>query len=199
MSSVELARRVLTPFLGVLLLSVALTAPAAAEPNYPPVFNQVAASSFRVAAGKSLVFRVQTFRPRTSVSFAVRPTAGNAQGSGSASADARGVVTQRITFQTPGRTTVTFTGTGADSSPLTLSTTVQVVEPASSSPANQPVAAAGPQTKPRAGGAGADQTQTGLLSNLPATGAQILGVLAVGGLLVLVGAVLVVAGRRRQA
>lgn len=183
-----LVRR-LTSVGGLLLVAMAaalasLAAPASAEPDYPPDFCQISATSFVVARGGSVAFTAEPFKPGSTVSIVVR-AGGDVVQRASAVADADGVVAKKLTFTVLGRNTVTFSA--------------------------PPVAQAGwcngypgPSTDVTvtggdSGGADPDDSDdTGSLGGLPRTGAQVLGGLLLGGLLVGGGVLLVSASRKRR-
>jgi LPXTG-motif cell wall-anchored protein len=194
---VQGALTVLALLAAMLVPSLTLARPAAAEPDYPPQFNQISASKYAVYSGRQIRFRAQVFQPRSRVTWSTRGH-GRTLASGRVVADARGVVVHRIRFERVGVTVVSFSGTGRRGTPLTLATRVHVLArqggghgaattgaggAGGAAAAPGPVAA--PAAEPDAGG-------------LPVTGTQVALTLGLGLLLVVAGLALLLASRRRR-
>jgi LPXTG-motif cell wall-anchored protein len=178
---------------------VPLAGPASAEPNYPPVFNKISASSFVVTRGGSITFMARTFVPGSTVSFLVE-SGGTTVTSGTAVADADGKVTQDITFTEAGSNSVTFSGTSSKGKPLVMTVTVTVTDPSSGGGNGDNGGAGGTGGTGGTGGADNGTSAGGIpfIGGLPRTGAQIAATVAVGAALLGAGAFLVMATRRRR-
>jgi LPXTG-motif cell wall-anchored protein len=192
------ARRIaaLTGMLAVTLAValVPLAGTASAEPDYPPKFNKISASSFVVTRGGSITFTARTFVAGSDVTFAV-VAGGKTVVSGSAAANAAGKVVQRITFDVLGTNTVSFSGTGSNGQPLAMSVDVQVTDASSGG--------GGTGNNGSTGGTGGTDNGTSsggipFISGLPRTGAQIAATVALGAALLVAGMFLVAATRRRR-
>jgi LPXTG-motif cell wall-anchored protein len=175
------------------LVAVPLAGSASAEPDYPPKFNRITASAFTVARTGTITFRAQTFVAGSTVTFR-SVVKGRTVASGTASADAKGVVVQKIRFDVAGRNVVSFRGTSSKGTPLSLSVPIKVTDPAASNGGNG--GTSGSETT----GSGDSSSSGGIpfIGALPHTGAQILGALLIGGALVGAGFLLVAASRRRR-
>lgn len=175
------------------LVAVPLAGSASAEPDYPPKFNRITASSFTVARTGTITFRAQTFVAGSTVAFR-SVVKGRTVTSGTASADAKGVVVQKIRFDVAGRNVVSFRGTSSKGTPLTLSVPIKVTDPAAANGGSSGTGTTG------SGGSGESSSSGGIpfIGALPHTGAQILGALLIGGALVGAGFLLVAASRRRR-
>jgi LPXTG-motif cell wall-anchored protein len=178
------------------LVAVPLAGSASAEPDYPPKFNRISASSFTVARTGTITFRAQTFVAGSTVAFR-SVVKGRTVTSGTASADAKGVVVQKIRFDVAGRNVVSFRGTSSKGTPLTLSVPIKVTDPTA---ANGGSSGTGTTGSGGSGGSGESSSSGGIpfIGALPHTGAQILGALLIGGALVGAGFLLVAASRRRR-
>lgn len=188
--------RALVVVLLALLGTFVAAGPASAEPDYPPQFNQISASTYAVFTGKHVVFRVQVFVPHSRVTWSSR-VHGRTVAHGRSVADGAGIVVQPVRFSRVGLNVVTFSGTSRRGKPLALSARVTV---RARQGGGAGAATPGPTTgsTPQAGGAtSAPLTSSG--DGLPVTGTQVALTLGVGLVLVIIGAVLVAAGRRRRA
>ncbi|MDH4160732.1 MAG: hypothetical protein OEV62_10780, partial [Actinomycetota bacterium] len=159
---------------------VPLAGPASAEPDYPPVFNKISASSFVVTRGGSITFMARTFVPGSTVTYTVT-SGGSTVTSGTAVANADGKVTQDITFTEVGSHAVTFSGTSSKGRPLTMTVTVTVTDGSSGG------GGGGDGNNGGTGGTGGTDTGTTdssggipFIGGLPRTGAQIAATVAVG-------------------
>jgi len=190
--------RALAVAVATAVVAVPAAAPAWAEPDYPPVFNQISSSSFVVARGGVLTFKAQTFVPGSSVTYAVTAPTGPAA-SGSGAADAKGMVRQAITFDQTGVNRVSFSGTASEGGPLELVTSVTVTTA-------DPAGNGGTANAGGAGGSGASTTAGETSGSgipiingaLPRTGGQIASTLLVAGVLLAGGTGLLLAARRRR-
>ncbi|MFZ0325318.1 MAG: LPXTG cell wall anchor domain-containing protein [Actinomycetes bacterium] len=194
-------RRIVGLTAAAVALTVPMAAPAWAEPDYPPVWNQISASSFVVARGGAVTFKAQTFQAGSSVAYRVTAAAGTAA-SGSATADAKGVVTQAITFTKTGVNTVTFSGTQKDGGALELVAAVTVT--AADSAGNGSTSGNGGASG-SSNGNGSTTASNAVAGGipiingaLPRTGAQIASTVMVAAALLLGGFALVAAARRRR-
>jgi LPXTG-motif cell wall-anchored protein len=171
-------------------VALPLAGPASAEPDYPPKFNKITASSFTVLRTGSITFKAQTFESGSTVDFGVS-AAGTDVAGGSAAADAKGVVVQDIRFDVVGTNVVSFSGTSSKGEPLTLSAQITVTDPA-----------AGGSGDGDGSGDSDDEASSGggipLIGGLPRTGGDILLTVVVAGALVGGGALLLAASRRRR-
>ncbi len=173
-------------------------APANAEPDYPPSFYQINAESFRAKVGTSVKFTAQTFSSGSDVAVDVSVD-GDSVGSGSATANGKGIATTEVTFTVVGVNRVTMSGTSDQGEPLSLSADVTVTE------AGDGVVTA-PDDNGDNGGSGDDATGGDdaaggvpfLGGGLPRTGGEIAGTLLVAALLLGGGILLVLATRRRR-
>jgi LPXTG-motif cell wall-anchored protein len=172
---------------------VPLAGTASAEPDYPPVFNKITASSFVVPRGGSITFTARTFVAGSNVTFSAS-AGGKTVVSGSAVANAAGKVVQGITFDVVGTNTVTFSGTSSKGKPLVLGVEVTVTDGSSGGGSGD--------NGGTGGTAGTDNgTSAGgipFISGLPRTGAQIAATVAMGAALLAAGIFLVAATRRRR-
>ena len=186
-------RRVFALVLAVFVLMLPVALPSAhAEPDYPPSFYKISASTFTARVGQSIDFKAQTFEAGSAVSFDVSADGGSVT-SGSTNADARGIARQSITFTVVGDNTLTMSGTSDQGRPLTLRASIAVT-----------AADAGGN-----GGNGGDNGGSGdpaadesgvpfLGGGLPRTGGDIALTVLIGAGLLAAGAALVVAARRRS-
>lgn len=179
--------------LAVLLaaLLAPLASPASAEPDYPPKFNKITASTFVVQRHGTVRFTAQYFKPGSTVRYKV-VAHGRVVFRGVSVADAKGVVHQSIRFNVVGKNTVSFSGTSFKGKPLTLSAKITVLPLHSSG---------GGQTGGSSGGGdpGAESGTSGSSGGfLPHTGAQIAGALLLAAVLVGGGVLLVAVSRRRR-
>jgi LPXTG-motif cell wall-anchored protein len=171
--------------------------PANAEPDYPPKFDKITASSFSAKVGQSVTLTAQTYRAGSAVAVDVSVD-GASVGSSGASADGKGVATTSVTFTVAGVNRVTMSGTSDTGEDLALSADITVTE-------------AGEDVVPVAegsGGNGSDDANAGddaaggvpfIGGGLPRTGGEIAGTLLVAAALIGAGFLLVVATRRRRA
>jgi len=170
----------------VLMLPVALPS-AHAEPDYPPSFYKISASTFTARVGQSIDFRAQTFEAGSAVVFEVTES-GNALTSASSNADARGIARQSITFTVVGDNTLTVSGTSDQGRPLTLRASIAVT-----------AADGGGNGGDGSGDPAADESGVPFLGGgLPRTGGDIALTVLIGAGLLAAGAALVVAARRRS-
>ena len=169
-------------------------APANAEPDYPPVFHKISASSYYAKVGQSVTFTAQTFGSGSTVAVDVS-VGGTSVGSSGASANGKGVATAKVKFSVAGVNTVTMSGRSDTGERLALSADVTVTE------ATQTVVPVD-NANGGSGGQASDGSNAGgvpfLGGGLPRTGAEIAGTVLVGSLLVALGALILVATRRRR-
>lgn len=165
--------RVLTGAACALMASVALVAPAAAEPYAPQVGNATVSATV-VAAGQTVEVGGSNFCPGTEVSIVVTDAKGKIQDRATATADADGDVQADVSVQSPGRMTVTITGTAKSDC-----TTSRVLGTKFSVRSRNAAGAPGP---------GTGNNQAGGLANTGGSGLTPLwlgtGLLVAGGLLV---------------
>ena len=176
-------------------------APANAEPDYPPVFYQISASSFNAKVGGTVKFTAQTFASSSAVDVDVSVD-GDSVGSGAATADRKGVATTKVTFTVAGVNTVTMSGTSDTGEELSLSADVTVTAADDVTP---PVDNDNDGNGGGGGGSGdeADDANAGggvpfLGGGLPRTGGEIAATLLVAVALLGAGFLLVIATRRRR-
>ena len=166
-------------------------APANAEPDYPPVFYKISASSFNAKVGQSVTFTAQTFRSGSAVAVDVSVD-GASVGSSGASANGKGIARTSVKFTVVGVNRVTMSGTSDTGEDLALSADVTVTE------AGDNVVPVGDD-----GGNASDDTNAGgvpfIGGGLPRTGGEIAGTVLVAAGLIGAGFLLVVATRRRRA
>ena len=166
-------------------------APANAEPDYPPVFYKISASSFNAKVGQSVTFTAQTFRSGSAVAVDVSVD-GASVGSSGASANGKGIATTSVKFTVVGVNRVTMSGTSDTGEDLALSADITVTE------AGDNVVPVGDD-----GGNASDDTNAGgvpfIGGGLPRTGGEIAGTVLVAAGLIGAGFLLVVATRRRRA
>jgi hypothetical protein len=158
----------LTVMFGVIIAIVAFAVPASAAPYVTAPATSV--SNAAPAAGSSLKFCGSGFQPGETVTIAMD----DGTTFPSATAGTSGAFCSTLVLGASLTGTHTITATGATSA-RTSSTTIKVAGVAAAAPA-------------------ADTTD----SNLAFTGAAVIGVGALGGLLLVGGAVMVFAGRRRK-
>ena len=179
------------------VLAVPAAGPAWAEPDYPPIFNQISASTFIVARFGAVTFKAQTFQPGSAVSYRVAAPSGPAA-SGSSTADAKGIVKQSITFDQIGVNRVTFSGTAAEGGALELVAAVTVTTADNAGNGGQNNGGA----TDNGGSTTATDTSGGgipiINGALPRTGGEIASTVLVAGLLFAGGAALIMATRRRR-
>jgi LPXTG-motif cell wall-anchored protein len=173
---------------------VPLAGTASAAPDYPPKFNKISASTFVVARGGTITFTARTFVAGSTVTHSV-VAGGKTVATGSAAADAAGVVVQKITFDAVGSNTVSFSGTSSKGQPLTMNVVVTVTDGSSGG--------GGGDNSGGTGGTGGTDNGTSsggipFIGGLPRTGAQIGATIAVGAALLGAGMFLVAATRRRR-
>lgn len=173
----------------VLLLPVALPT-ASAEPDYPPIFYKISASTFMARVGQQISFKAQTYDANSAVSWEV-VAGGSTVASGSTQANADGIARQTIRFTVAGTNRVTMSGTSDKGEPLSLSVNVTITEANSNTGNNT------------GGNTGSDEPQADegvpfFGGGLPRTGSEIAMTVLVGLLLLGGGAALVVATRRRR-
>jgi LPXTG-motif cell wall-anchored protein len=184
-------RRVFALLLAVAVLMLPVALPMAhAEPDYPPSFYQISASTFNARVGESIDFKAQTFEAGSAVSFDVSVD-GSSVTSGSTSANSEGIARKTITFTVEGTNTVTMSGTSDKGEPLSLRANVTIT------------AAGGGGNGGNGGGNGGDpQADEGGVpffgGGLPRTGTEIASTVLIGLVLLGGGAALVVATRRRR-
>lgn len=169
----------------VLLLPVALPT-ASAEPDYPPIFYKISASTFMARVGQQISFKAQTYEANSAVSWDV-VAGGSTVASGSTQANVDGIARQTIRFTVAGTNRVTMSGTSDKGEPLSLSVNVTITE-ANSNTGNN-TGSDDPQ---------ADEGVPFFGGGLPRTGSEIAMTVLVGLLLLGGGAALVVATRRRR-
>lgn len=189
-------RRVFALALAVFVLMLPVALPSAhAEPDYPPSFYKISASTFTARVGQSIDFKAQTFEAGSAVSFDVSADGGSVT-SGSTNADARGIARQSITFTVVGDNTLTMSGTSDQGRPLTLRASIAVT-------ADDPGGSGGNGdnngTGDGSGDPAADESGVPFLGGgLPRTGGDIALTVLIGAGLLAAGAALVVAARRRS-
>ena len=170
---------------------------ANAEPDYPPKFYKITASSFNAKVGQSVKFTAQTFRSGSAVAVDVSVD-GASVGSSGATANGKGIATTSVKFTVVGVNRVTMSGTSDTGEDLALSADITVTEAGSD---------VVPVTDDGNGGNGdgnaSDDTNAGgvpiIGGGLPRTGGEIAGTRLVGAVLMGAGFLLVVATRRRRA
>ena len=190
-------RRVFALVLAVFVLMSPVALPSAhAEPDYPPSFYKISASTFTARVGQSIDFKAQTFQDGAVVSFDVAADGGSVT-SGTTNADARGIARQSITFTVVGDNTLTMSGTSDQGRPLTLRASIAVT-------ADEPGGSGGNGDGNDAGGdngsgdPAADESGVPFLGGgLPRTGGDIALTVLIGAGLLAAGAALVFAARRR--
>jgi LPXTG-motif cell wall-anchored protein len=175
-------------------------APAFAEPDYPPSFYKITAEAFNARVGDHLKFSAQTFESGAKVAVDVSVD-GASVGSGSATANAKGVASTEVTFTTAGVNRVTMSGTSDQGDPLSLHADVTVTA------ADETVTPVDNNGGDNAGNSGGDQSNAAgsdasgipfLGGGLPRTGGDIAATALIAAALVGLGALLVVFTRRRR-
>jgi LPXTG-motif cell wall-anchored protein len=174
-------------------------APANAEPDYPPVFYQISASSFNAKVGGTVKFTAQTFASNSAVDVDVSVD-GDSVGSGNATADRKGVANTKVTFTVAGVNTVTMSGTSDTGEELSLSADVTVT---AADDDVTPVDNDGNGGGTGGSGDEADDANAGggvpfLGGGLPRTGGEIAATVLVAVALLGAGFLLVIATRRRR-
>jgi LPXTG-motif cell wall-anchored protein len=194
-------RRGLAVFAVAAVLAMPMALPAQAEPDYPPSFYKISAESFNARVGQALKFTAQTFKSGSAVAVDVS-VGGSSVDSGSAKANAKGVATTSVTFNTAGVNTVTMSGTSDKGDALSLSADITVtaggddnVTPVTDGGNNSGGNAAGDDTASGGSNAGGVPFLGG---GLPRTGGEIAATALIAALLVGLGALLVVVTRRRR-
>ena len=171
---------------------------ANAEPDYPPKFYKITASSFSAKVGQSVTLTAQTFRSGSAVAVDVSAN-GASVGSSGASANGKGIATTSVTFTVVGVNRVTMSGTSDTGEDLALSADITVTEAADDV---VPVAD-GSDGGSGDGGNASDDANAGSVpiigGGLPRTGGEIAGTVLVAAVLIGAGFLLVVATRRRRA
>ena len=198
-------RRVFALVLAVFVLMSPVALPSAhAEPDYPPSFYKISASTFTARVGQDIDFKAQTFEAGSAVSYDVAADGGSVT-SGTTNADARGIARQSITFTVVGANTVTMSGTSDQGRPLNLKASITVT-------ADDPDGNGGNGGNDGNGGSGGDNGTGGgsgdpaadesgvpfLGGGLPRTGGDIALTVLIGAGLLGAGAALVFAARRRN-
>jgi LPXTG-motif cell wall-anchored protein len=179
---------------------------ANAEPDYPPSFTQITATSFNPKLGDTVTFTAQTFTAGSAVDVRVTK-GGKSVSTSSAVADKKGVATADVTFTVLGVNSVTMSGTSKTGDDLSLTADVTVtaadddVVPVSDGGNN------GGNADNSSGGSGSgdatdDSNAAGgvpfLGGGLPRTGGEIAGTVLVAAVLIGAGFLLVIATRRRR-
>lgn len=177
-------------------------APANAEPDYPPVFYQITATSFTAKIGGTVTFTAQTFSSGSAVDVDVS-TGGTSVGTSSANANKKGVATTDVTFTVAGVNRVTMSGTSDTGEDLSLSADVTVTAEGDDV---VPVNNGGNNTGNGSGDGSGDEADSNagggvpfLGGGLPRTGGEIAGTVLVAAVLLGAGFLLVIATRRRRA
>lgn len=192
MLGTKTARRgvALVAMAAVLAMPIGL-APANAEPDYPPVFYQISASSYTSSVGGKVTFTAQTFAAGSVVDVDVSVD-GDSVGSGNANANRKGVAVTDVTFTVVGVNRVTMSGTSDTGEDLSLSADVTVTA------ADDDVVPVDDNN----GGSGDDANAGGgvpfLGGGLPRTGGEIAATVLVAVALLGAGFLLVIATRRRR-
>ena len=193
-------RRIVGLAVATAVLSVPAAAPAWAEPDYPPIFNHISASTFVVARFGTVALKAQTFQPGSGVNYRVVAPSGLAA-SGTSTADGKGVVSQSIMFDRTGLNRVTFSGTAAEGGALELETAVTVTTAGNAGNGGSNNGGNG-GTADNGGTTTATDTSGGgipiINGALPRTGGEIVSTLLVAGVLFAGGGALIVAARRRR-
>jgi LPXTG-motif cell wall-anchored protein len=172
--------------LGV-VASVVVAVPAGAEPatpvpSYPPVPGGATVSVTNVTAGGAVTVSGSGFAADSTVTIIVDVEGHSPVSTSTVTAGAAGTVSVRLLLTVAGKNTIILAGVDPNGAPRVLTTVVLVAPPGAGLP---PQAGGLP---PQGGGAG----------GLPATGANILSPLVLGGVLVLGGAGAIIAARRRR-
>jgi len=201
-------RRVFALVLAVLVVMSPVALPSAhAEPDYPPSFYKISASTFTARVGQAIDFKAQTFQAGSAVSFDVAADGGSVT-SGTTNADARGIARQSITFTVVGANTVTMSGTSDQGRALNLNVNIAVT-------ADDPGGNGGTGDNDGDNGTGGNGGDNGtgggsgdpaadesgvpfLGGGLPRTGGDIALTVLIGAGLLGAGAALVFAARRRN-
>jgi len=203
-------RRALTGGLFGLLLAAAPVAAAHAAPgDYPPDDDvSISLSASVVTVGGSVTVSGSGFQPGSTVDVTSTQTAQGFAPAGvsgfvgarpverlaavAVTASASGTFSTTITFSEVGTFVVTAAGTSAAGTAASASTTVQVVAAGGVGGGGDDGSGGGSGDGSGASGVGGDD------GSLPDTGASLVLPLTLGGILVLVGAGLVTATRRRK-
>jgi len=194
----------LSALVGAVLLLAAVAAPAATAATYPASDNTVSieGGSTDIKAGDEVSISAKTFQGESDVTFTVSsPIASLGSGRGGAAlagaaasgscetgsscvvvADADGVATALVSFTQPGKHTVTAEGTDPNGEPLTVTSTVTVADAAA-------------DDTDGTDDSGDESPDSGGLAN---TGADLIQYAVIGLGLVAVGAVIMIALRRRS-
>lgn len=172
-------------------------APANAEPDYPPVFYKISASTYNAKVGQTVKLTAQTFGAGSAVAVDVSVD-GASVGSSGATANGSGIATTSVTFTVVGVNRVTMTGTSDTGDSLALKADITVSEADSDV---VPVTDDGDGSND--GGNASDDTNAGgvpfIGGGLPRTGGEIAGTVLLAAVLIGAGFLLVVATRRRRA
>jgi LPXTG-motif cell wall-anchored protein len=194
-------------------------APANAEPDYPPSFYAIQASSFTAKVHTALNFTAQTYKKNSDVSVNVT-VSGDEVGSQSVSADRKGIAHAKVTFDKVGTNVVTMSGTSDTGAPLALSANITVTEDGDVTTVNNGGTGGNGDngTGGDNGSSGGDNNTTTTTNNstdggqadaasgipffgggLPRTGGDIAATVLIGLVLLAGGGLLVFAARRRRA
>jgi alpha-L-fucosidase len=167
--------------LGV-VAGVVVAVPAGAQPvpSYPPVVGGAAVSATNVTAGGEVTVSGTGFAVNSTVTIIVDVEGHSPVSTSTVSADAAGAVSARVRLTVAGKNTIILAGVDPSGTPRVLTTVVFV-------------ASHGGGLPPQGGGLPPQGA-----GGLPATGANILSPLVLGGVLVLGGAGAIVAARRRR-
>jgi len=170
-----------------LAASVVAAVPAGAQPttpvpSYPPVVGGAAVSATNVTAGGEVTVSGGGFAVNSTVTIIVDVEGHSPVSTSTVSADAAGAVSARVRLTVAGKNTIILAGVDPSGTPRVLTTVVFVASHGGGLPPQ------GGGLPPQGAGAG----------GLPATGANILSPLVLGGVLVLGGAGAIVAARRRR-
>jgi len=190
-------------------------APANAEPDYPPSFYAIQASSFTAKVHTALNFTAQTYKKNSDVSVSVT-FSGDEVGSQSVAADRKGIAHAKVTFDKVGTNVVTMSGTSDTGAPLALSANITVTEDGDVTTVNNgdngsnggsgdngtsggDNATTNTNTSSDGGQADASSGIPFFGGGLPRTGGDIAATVLIGVVLLAGGALLVFAARRRRA
>ena len=193
-------RRVFALLLAVAVLMLPVALPQAhAEPDYPPSFYKISATTFSAKVGDTIDFKAQTFKSGSPVTFEVLAD-GDSVSSADVNADGKGIARQSLTFTVVGQNTVTASGTSDKGTPLSLKATVTVSADTAGNGGNggDDNNASGSDDNSSANSADDNSGVPFLGGGLPRTGGDIaLTVLIAAGLLG-AGTALVIAARKRR-